>query len=172
MTTFHEYLGSGGRAPLWPYAIHYGEEQEIEADVLVIGGGIAGCWAAISAARTGVKVALVEKSATVRSGAGGPGCDHWCDTAANPLSKVDPDEWAQRLTDGFGGYGCGIGREIQCRENYDALLELEDMGGKIRDDEDRFKGAEGRDEKTKFLISPRMNPFRHQRRYPCLGDNL
>jgi succinate dehydrogenase/fumarate reductase flavoprotein subunit len=159
MTTFHEFVGNEGRAPVWPYEIRYEQEQEIETDVLVIGGGIAGCWAAISAARKGVRVALVEKSATIRSGAGGPGCDHWCDTAANPLSKVDPDEWAERLTTGFGGYGCGIGREIQCRENYDTLLELEKMGGKIRDSDDKFKGVEGRDEKTKFLISPRMNPF-------------
>jgi succinate dehydrogenase/fumarate reductase flavoprotein subunit len=159
MTTFHEFVRNEGRVPAWPYAIGYDKEQEIETDVLVIGGGIAGCWAAISAAGKGAKVALVEKSATIRSGAGGPGCDHWCDTAANPLSKVDPDEWAQRLTEGFGGYGCGIGREIQCRENYHTLLELEKMGGKIRDDEDQFIGVEGRDEKTKFLISPRMNPF-------------
>jgi len=159
MTTFHEYIENEGHVPAWPYAIHYDREQEAEADVLVIGGGIAGCWAAISAARKGAKVALVEKAATVRSGAGGPGCDHWCDTPANPLSKVDPDEWAQRLTRAFGGYGCGIGREIQCRESYHTLLELEKMGGKIRDDEDQFKGVEGRDDKTKFLISPRMNPF-------------
>ncbi len=159
MTTFHEFVGKNCHVPAWPYAIHYDREQETEADVLVIGGGIAGCWAAISAARKGAKVALVEKSATVRSGAGGPGCDHWCDTPANPLSKVDPDEWAQRLTKAFGGYGCGIGREIQCRESYHTLLELEKMGGKIRDDEDQFKGVEGRDDKTKFLISPRMNPF-------------
>ncbi len=159
MTTFHEFVANDGRVPVWPYPIRYDREQEIRTDVLVIGGGIAGCWAAISAARSGVSVALVEKSATVRSGAGGPGCDHWCDTAANPLSKVNPDEWAQMLTDGFGGYGNGIGREIQCRENYDTLLELENMGGKIRDTDDRFTGVEGRDDKTKFLISPRMNPF-------------
>jgi succinate dehydrogenase/fumarate reductase flavoprotein subunit len=159
MTTFHEFIRNEGRPPEWPYSIRYDQEQEIDTDVLVIGGGIAGCWAAISAARNGVRVALVEKSATVRSGAGGPGCDHWCDTAANPLSKVNPDEWAQMLTGGFGGYGCGIGREIQCRENYDTLLELEKMGGKIRDTGDKFKGVEGRDDKTKFLVSPRMNPF-------------
>lgn len=159
MTTFHEYLQREGRPPRWAYPIRYGEEREIETDVLVLGGGIAGCWAAVSAARKGARVALVEKSATVRSGAGGPGCDHWCDTPANPLSKVDPDDWAERLTGAFGGYGCGIGRQIQCRESYDTLLELEKMGGKIRDEEGRFKGVEGRDEKTKFLISPRMNPF-------------
>ncbi len=159
MAAFHELVCRQGRVPEWPYPIRYDYEQVIDADVLVIGGGIAGCWAAISAARRGVRVVLVEKSATIRSGAGGPGCDHWCDVPANPLSKVDPDEWAKRLTESFGGYGCGIGRQIQCRESYDTLLELEKMGGKIRDTGDEFKGVEGRDEKTKFLISPRMNPF-------------
>ena len=157
MTTFFEFMKKEGHPPEWPYPIRYDKEQEIEADVLVLGGGIAGCWAAISAARTGLRVAMVEKSATVRSGAGGPGCDHWCDTPCNPLSKVNPDEWAVRLA--AGPYSCGIGYQIQCRENYDTLLELEKMGGKIRDTEDQFKGSEGREEKTKFMISPRYSPF-------------
>ncbi len=159
MPTWQEFLKKEGRPPEWPYPIRYEEEQEIEADVLIIGGGIAGCWAAISAARKGVNVALVEKAATVRSGAGGPGVDHWCDVPANPVSKVNPDEWAQRLADASGGYSCGIGRQIQCRENYDTLLEMEQMGGKIRDTGDEFKGVEGRDDETKFLISPRYGPF-------------
>ena len=75
MATWHDYLKKEGTAPTWPYPIRYEEEQEIEADVLVIGGGIAGCWAAIAAAREGLSVTLVEKGDTIRSGAGGPGCD-------------------------------------------------------------------------------------------------
>ena len=157
MTAWQESISREGRAPEWPYPIRYEEEQEIEADVLVIGGGMAGCWAAISAARKGLRVALVEKSATVRSGAVGPGVDHWCDAPNHPLSKVDPDEWALRLTNANGGYNCGIGRQIQCREDYDTLLELEQMGGKIRDTGDEWKGAEGRDEASKFMFSPRNN---------------
>ncbi len=61
---------------VWPYEIRYGEETEVEVDVLVVGGGIAGCWAAISAARKGATVAIVEKGATIRSGSGGSGVDH------------------------------------------------------------------------------------------------
>jgi succinate dehydrogenase/fumarate reductase flavoprotein subunit len=153
MSTWHDYLKEQGRAPDWPYPVRFDKEQEVDTDVLVIGGGIAGCWAAISAARQGLKVALVEKGDVVRSGAGGPGCDHWCDAPANPLSNVDPDEWAQHMAD--RPYCNGIGLEIQCREDYDTLLEMEQMGGKIRDTKDEYKGAEGRDDKSKFMISPR-----------------
>ena len=55
----------------WPYPIKWNDEKQIETDVLVLGGGIAGCWAAIAAAKKGVNVILVEKAATIRSGASG-----------------------------------------------------------------------------------------------------
>ena len=116
MTTWHDYLKKEGGPPSWPYQIRFEQEQETETDVLVIGGGIAGCWAAISAARTGAKVVLLEKGDTVRSGAGGPGCDHWCNVPANPHSRVDPDEWAEHMSE--GPWNCGIGIQIQCREDY------------------------------------------------------
>jgi len=153
LSTWHDYLKKKGHPPDWPYPVRFEQEQEVAADVLVIGGGIAGCWAAISAARQGLKVALVEKGDTVRSGAGGPGCDHWCNAPANPLSNVDPDEWAEHMAD--RPYCNGIGIQIQCRENYDCLLELEQMGGKVRDTGDDYVGAEGRDDKTRLMISPR-----------------
>jgi succinate dehydrogenase/fumarate reductase flavoprotein subunit len=153
LSTWHDYFKEKGHAPDWPYPVRYDQEQEIDTDVLVIGGGIAGCWAAINAARQGVSVALAEKGNTIRSGNGGPGCDHWCNAPANPLSNVDPDEWAEHMAE--RPYRNGIGIQIQCRENYDTLLELEQMGGKIRDTGDEYVGAEGRDEKTKFMISPR-----------------
>ncbi|MBW1804023.1 MAG: FAD-binding protein, partial [Deltaproteobacteria bacterium] len=42
---------------------------------------------------------------------------------------------------------------ICARESWDALLELEQMGMKIRDNEGEFKGAEFRDEKTGLLFA-------------------
>jgi succinate dehydrogenase/fumarate reductase flavoprotein subunit len=111
LATWHDYLKEQGHAPDWPYPIRYDQEQEISADVLVIGGGIAGCWTAIGAARQGLNVVLVEKGDTIRSGAGGPGCDHWCNAPANPLSNVDPDEWAEHMAD--RPYCSGIGIQIQ-----------------------------------------------------------
>ena len=157
MGTWNEFLQSEGAPPTWPYPIKFGEEKEIEADVVVLGGGIAGCWAAISAARSGAKVVLMEKGDVRRSGAGGPGCDHWCNVPANPHSRVDPDEWAIEEMNSLGDFSNGIGIEIQCREDYDTLLELEQMGGKIRDTDDEFLGVEGRYDDTKFMFSPRYS---------------
>ncbi|NLA87935.1 MAG: FAD-dependent oxidoreductase, partial [Clostridiales bacterium] len=168
MATWHEYLLKEGRPPAWPYPIRFGQEQEIDTDVLVIGGGIAGCWAAISAARQGVRVALLEKGDVSRSGSGGPGCDHWCNAPANPLSRVDPDEWAVHMSD--QPYSNGIGLQIQCRENYDTLLEMEQMGGKIRDTEDEYVGAEGRDDETKLMISPRYGVSHSYLANPHMGE--
>jgi len=153
LTNWHDYLKEQGHAPDWPYPIRYDQEQEISSDILVIGGGIAGCWAAISAARSGLKVVLAEKGDVIRSGAGGPGCDHWCNVPANPLSNVDPDEWAQHMAD--RPYCNGIGLQIQNREDWDTLLEMEQMGGKIRETGDEFVGAQGRAPKTILLLSPR-----------------
>jgi succinate dehydrogenase/fumarate reductase flavoprotein subunit len=153
MTRWHDFIEKDGKAPTWPYPIRFDQEQETDTDVLVIGGGIAGCWAAISAARTGAKVTLVEKGDVARSGAGGPGCDHWCNVPANPLSNVDPDEWAQIMSE--MPYCNGIGNQIQCREDWDTLVEMEKIGGKIRDTKDEYVGAKGRDKKSKIMISPR-----------------
>ena len=44
----------------WPYANEIGQEETITSDVLVLGGGLSGCFAAIAAARRGLSVTLVE----------------------------------------------------------------------------------------------------------------
>ena len=119
----------------------------------MLGGGIAGCWAAIGAARRGAKVVLVEKGATISSGAGGSGCDHWESAATNPCSRVTPKELTDALVQSHGGYCNGISHYIECREGWDRLLDLEAMGGKIRDTQDVFRGADFRDEDTKLLFA-------------------
>ena len=53
-------------------------EIALETDVLVIGGGMAAAWAAISAARSGAQVVLADKGFVGTSGVtatGGP--NHW-----------------------------------------------------------------------------------------------
>ena len=51
--------------------------RSVEADVLCIGGGIAGLMAAIRAAEVGAKVVVAEKANTMFSGSGATGNDHF-----------------------------------------------------------------------------------------------
>ena len=138
---------------VWPYPNEAGQTEEESCDVLVLGGGLAGCFAAIAAARRGQSVILVEKGATEKSGSGGTGFDHWESACTNPCSKVTPEEIAWAYVHEQDGYSNGIGHYIECREGYDRLLDLERFGGKVRDTEDEFRGAEFRDDETKFMFA-------------------
>ena len=70
----------------WPYKNEFNITEYVQSDILVLGGGMAGCYAAIAAAKRGQSVVLVEKGATIRSGSAGSGFDHW-EFACNPYSK-------------------------------------------------------------------------------------
>lgn len=137
----------------WPYSNEFGQEEHVDSDVLVLGGGIAGCFASLAAARRGKKVVLVEKGATVRSGSAGTGFDHWESACTNPCSQVTSKEIAEAYVDEQDHLSNGIAHYITCEEGWDRLLDLEEMGGKIRDTEDEFKGAEFRDDETKLMFA-------------------
>ena len=153
MATWHEYVQRDEAVPKWPYPIRYGKEDDIAADVLILGGGIAGCHAAINAARKGARVVVVEKGATKRSGSGGAGVDHWHAACTNPCAKVTPEEYTHAIQDSAHGYSCGSARYIDAKESWDTLLDCEKMGVQIRDVKDEFKGADFRDEETKLMFA-------------------
>jgi succinate dehydrogenase/fumarate reductase flavoprotein subunit len=142
----------------WPYPVNYGKENEDSSDVLIIGGGIAGCHAAISAVKRGAKVAVVEKASVIRSGAGGDGVDHWHLACTNPCSKITPTEMMGALKTsfgemGYGEFGNGIAAYISASESYDAMLDIEKMGIKVRDVDNHFVSAPFRDEKTRLMFA-------------------
>jgi succinate dehydrogenase/fumarate reductase flavoprotein subunit len=141
---------AGGPLPEWPYPLKYRQEKRASVDVLVLGGGIAGCHAAISAAREGMKVAVVEKGHTARSGSGGAGVDHWGYALTNPCSRISPD---QAISQRSSPYVSGIVRYITMRESWPALLDVEKMGLQFRDEEGVFAGAPFRDEESKILFA-------------------
>ena len=153
MSIWHEFVQRKGALPEWPYKVNYGKVNEIVSDVLVIGGGVAGCRAAISAAGKGAKVVLAERGHAKRSGSGGAGVDHWHGAVTNPCSKVTPEEYTRACYDSMQGYTGGHVRYIINREGWDTLLECEKMGVRIRDVKDEFKGADFRDEKTKLMFA-------------------
>lgn len=137
----------------WPYPNEVDKEERVECDVLVLGGGMAGCYAAIAAARRGKDVVLVEKGATERSGAAGSGFDHWESACTNPCSGVTSEEIANAVIDEQDGYSNGIARYIECEEGWHRLSDMESFGGKIRDTENEFAGADFRDEKTGLMFA-------------------
>jgi succinate dehydrogenase/fumarate reductase flavoprotein subunit len=144
---------NGYEAVPWPYPVRYGQQDSYETDVLIVGGGIAGVWAAIAARRTGAHVMIMEKAETRRSGAGGTGVDHWGYAADNPCSTISPEEMTKALVENHFGYRSGISTYIHASSAYETLLEMEAMGGKIRDTDDDFVGAPFRDDKTKLLFA-------------------
>jgi succinate dehydrogenase/fumarate reductase flavoprotein subunit len=154
MTTWNEYLEENdGKAPEWSYPILYGKETEVPCDVLIVGGGVAGCHGAISAARNGAKVVVAETGHVKRSGSGGAGVDHWHGAVTNPCSKVTPLDYTEAVMESAHGYSNGIARYVICSEGWDTLLECEEMGVQIRDMKDEFKGAPFRDEATKLMFA-------------------
>ncbi len=67
--------------------------NRIESDVLVIGGGLAGCWAAIKAREKAPRVALVEKGKVSRSGKSSfSGAGILC-----PMPGDDLDAWRREI---------------------------------------------------------------------------
>jgi len=141
------------RNTVWPYENEYGITDRLRCDVLVLGGGLAGCNAAIAAADAGKSVILVEKGATKRSGSAGTGFDHWEMACTNPGCTVSPEEMTQAFIDEQDHYSNGIAHYIETREGYDRLLDIESYGGKIRDTEGEFEGADFRDPETKLMYA-------------------
>lgn len=153
MVAWQDYIQKDSPIPEWPYPIRYGNETELKTDVLILGGGISGCHAAINARRRGVKVIVIEKGATKWSGSGGAGVDHWIGACTNPCSNVTPEEHTVVTMKSSGGYDCGPLRYVSYQESWDTLLDCEKMGLQIRDIDDEFKGADFRDDKTKLMFA-------------------
>jgi len=141
------------RGVRWPYPIEFDQVEHVDTDVLVLGGGAAGCMAGSGAAEAGARVVVLEKASTIASGASGSGSDHWESAATNPCSKVSPEELTDAMIRSHGGYNNGISHYIECREGWDRLLDIEAARGKIRDTDDDFVGAPFRDRATKLLFA-------------------
>jgi len=150
---WHEYVAQTGKVPEWPYEVNYEKENVVESDVLVLGGGVAGCRAAIAARQRGASVVVVDRGFSKRSGAGGVGVDHWHGAVTNPCSKVTPRMYSEAAMETTNGYTSGLARYIVGKEGWDALLEVEELGVQLRDLDDEFEGTIFRDEETKLMFA-------------------
>jgi len=107
----------------------------IETDVLIIGGGLAGCMAGIKAAESDVSVTIVEKADTRASGCAGTGVDHlW--------AYIPPvhEKMGYSIEDLVESHIKGIARgfidpellHFIARESYNRVLDLESFGLNFR----------------------------------------
>ncbi len=107
----------------------------VETDVLIIGGGLAGCMAAIKASEHGVSVTIAEKSNTLCSGQAGSGIDHMGAYIPEIHRKMG---WSIEdfVEDHIHGIGHGFGSRdllrLIAQESYARLLDLERFGLTIR----------------------------------------
>jgi succinate dehydrogenase flavoprotein subunit len=99
----------------------------LETDVLVIGAGGAGMYAALAAARAGSRVLLVDRSLIGRGGATVMAQM----TVAVALGSEAPDHWSDHLKDTLeAGRGlCDPAlAQLLCEDGVECILEMEDWG--------------------------------------------
>lgn len=104
----------------------------ISTDVLVVGGGYAGCMAAIKASEHGVRVTLAEKGNTKRSGAAGTGNDHFYFYHPEIHAKAGWTIQGMIKDQIRRGYKDQELEEIVAKESYARVLDLERFGVKFR----------------------------------------
>ena len=145
-------IGLGNEMLEWPYPIKYDTINHVTVDVLVIGGGLAGCSEAVSAARRGMKVAVADKAPIRRSGNGGAGMDHWNMVLESPTSPINTDDFIELCTDNEKNGNFFAHRDyIAIKGTWDALLELEKMGLPIKDEDGDFDNTATKDNDTNIL---------------------
>lgn len=115
------------------------KEKRIKSDILVIGGGIAGCFAAINASQQGVKVALVDKAYAGKSGASIMGSGFWA--AFNPKWNSESD--FEILMHALNENGSYINdrrfTEMIMRESWGTFQDLVDWGCEMPAEMDDMK---------------------------------
>ncbi|MEE8448014.1 MAG: FAD-binding protein [Thermodesulfobacteriota bacterium] len=103
--------------------------QTVETDVLVIGGGCAGCWAALSARQLGKRVTLVDKGVVARSG------DMlYCHNTIAPMPEEELEGWLEDWVRHTEYLSDQASLEVLLRENGHRLAELEAWGAPFERD--------------------------------------
>ncbi|MCL5959995.1 MAG: FAD-dependent oxidoreductase [Chloroflexi bacterium] len=114
--------------------------RTMDADVLVIGGGIAGCMAAIRARESGLDVILAEKTNTNRSGNAATGVDHILTYVPQIHgSQVTPEELVQDHAEAGARF---MDQELALfiiTHSYERILDLERFGVEMRDPQGNFR---------------------------------
>ncbi|MCL5961486.1 MAG: FAD-dependent oxidoreductase [Chloroflexi bacterium] len=114
--------------------------RALDADVLVIGGGVAGCMSAIKARESGLDVVLVEKASTWRSGNAATGADHIFTYVPQVHgAQLTPEELIQDHAETGARF---MDQELAlfiATRSYERILDLEKFGVEMRDPQGNFR---------------------------------
>src|ERR1041385_7516862 len=103
------------------------ETMRVETDVLIVGSGAAGMYAAIEAARAGCRVMLIDRSLIGRGGATVMAQM----TVAVALGDEAPDHWSYHLPDRLTA-GRGLCNEplsrLLCEQGPECIKEMDSWG--------------------------------------------
>lgn len=99
-----------------------------EVDVLVVGGGLGGCMAALHAHREGADVLVVEKANVRRSGGAGTGNDHFGGIVIPGLSEWSVEDLVRDHTELAFGFVNQDLIHAMAAEGFDRVKDLEQMG--------------------------------------------
>ena len=129
------------------------DKEIVETDVLVLGGGLAGCMAAIKASESGLKVTMAEKANTKRSGSTATGIDHLWAYIPPIHEKMGwgiedlMEDHAHSVA--YGGFMRWDLLRLMAETSYDRVMDLEQFGLNIRYDDSPIPG--------KFRIVPQFH---------------
>lgn len=116
------------------------EIVNVDTDVLVIGGGIAGCMAAISARESGASVIMLEKGNTLRSGGAGTGIDHcWAYIPQLHQKEMSLDDLLDDHTSFAGGMVDRSLIRVVAENSFRRVLDLERFGVNMRNSDNQFR---------------------------------
>lgn len=133
----------------------------LDTDVLVIGGGLTGCWAAIQARREGASVILIDKGQVATTGCGSFSCGN----IACPFPEDDVSLWETELLQvgrGLSDKGwvrtC-LSKIPECVRDMQAFgVQFEHQGGKL-------VRSRGRGKLLKSVIAPARPMMKAMRKY-------
>jgi len=120
------------------------EANTIETDVLVIGGGLAGCMAGIKAREHGGKVTIAEKANTLSSGCAGTGIDHiwaYIPPVHEKMGYSIEDLMESHRNAIAHGFIDGELIDLVARDSYNRVLDLEKFGINFRYEDSKIPGG-------------------------------